>query len=343
MDIFKGGGNMSFRDREKKRLVPIKTQLFSNNACQPGKYRGKVYNFCLDNNCSRENLHESIRNAAIRYFKDRNIKWHDGIGGDQPSNHLCCSQSFCVNTWFPYTKKPKLLKHVLLALGYPVEQVLPFTADQKVSDSDHSYVVFEWIGEKNYLGEHRAGKVAGDEGRNRGQGFTSADFAFRFKRLDGKVQIVLGEWKYTETYSNKRSIKCSGKTDRLEIYKPELQKDDCPINLGTIPFGALFYDPFDQLMRLQLLAKAMERNKEMGVDIVSVLHIAPKANRGLINRITPPQLASLGKDIHEVWGKIVNQNNFRGAYAEDLIDIVTKNAPDNKWGAYMNTRYRSMK
>ena len=92
---------MGFRDSEKRRLEPLKKDLFTDAACEPGLYRGRRRPFCLHEHHSHENLHESIREDALRYFADRGIRWHDGIDG-APSNHLCCSQSCCVNFWFPF-------------------------------------------------------------------------------------------------------------------------------------------------------------------------------------------------------------------------------------------------
>lgn len=46
------------------------------------------------------------------------------------------------------------------------------------------------------MGEHIGKRGA----RTRGANYTSADFAFRFRRNDDQIQLVLGEWKYTEEY-----------------------------------------------------------------------------------------------------------------------------------------------
>ena len=107
---------MGFRDREKRRLVPLKPELFSAEACEPGCYGKNRQDFCLRDDRASENLHASIRDVAVDYFRERDILWHDGIGGG-PSNHLCCSQSFCVNFWFPFREAPGPLAAVLRGLG----------------------------------------------------------------------------------------------------------------------------------------------------------------------------------------------------------------------------------
>ncbi len=67
---------------------------------------------------------------------------------------------------------------------------------------------------------------------------------------------------------------------------------------------ALFFDPFDQLMRQQLPCSAMQESGEMDVAVVSLLHMAPRANGELMNRVTSPRLEVLEGDIQEVWSSI---------------------------------------
>ena len=149
-----------------------------------------------------------IREAALQYFADREIGWHDAEG-DRPSNHLCCSQSCCVNFWFSFVRSPQELGVVLRELGLDVAEVLPVEADCALADGSRPFVAFEWIGTHNYLGESSRGKKAPDDGRTRGAGFTSLDFLVRFRRGDGRVQVVVGEWKYTEHYRPGVSLRYS--------------------------------------------------------------------------------------------------------------------------------------
>lgn len=334
---------MGFREREKMRLVPLKKELFSAEACEAGTYRRKRYDFCLRNDCASENLHCHIREDALRYFQTRNIPWHDGIDGG-PSNHLCCSQSACVNFWFPFRHAPEALAAALGELGYDVVEMLPFEADGMQPDDENRYVAFEWIGKRNYLKEHIRGRVAEDVERQRGQNFTSLDFAFRFRRSDDLIQIVAGEWKYTERYASGRCIQRSRRgTDRLEqIYAQALEAADCQIALNGLPREALFFDPFDQLMRQQLLCSAMERHSEMGAEVVSLLHVAPAANRDFLGRVTSPELRRVGGDVHEIWRRLVKPGRFMGVYAENLVPVVCRFGPDPKWAAYMARRYGGM-
>jgi len=104
----------TFRDREKIRLSRLKRSLFTGMALQPGLYRGIRRNFALHEDHAAENLWSGIREPALNYFHDRKIKWHYGVSAAKadgtkrclPSNHLCCSQSHCVNSWFPFASDP---------------------------------------------------------------------------------------------------------------------------------------------------------------------------------------------------------------------------------------------
>ena len=320
----------------------MKPQLFTSEACEPGIYRKKPRNFCLRNDRAKENLHATIRDKALLYFKERGIGWHDGVGNGT-SNHPCSSQCCCVNFWFPFSHAPGQLASVLRGLGYDVAEMLPFELDRTPADDTCPYVAFEWIGERNYLQEHARGKVARDGERTRGANFTSLDFAFRFRRSDGRIQIVAGEWKYTEYYTIGRCLRFSRSgTDRLDIYRSSLEDPGCQITLGRLRPEALFFDPFDQLMRQQLLCSSMERHREMGADIVSLLHVAPAANRQLMGRVTSPTLQSSGSDIHKIWGKLVKSGRFFGTHVEDLLPLACRYAPDSEWAAYMKLRYGGM-
>ena len=333
---------MTFRDREKKRLEPLKARLLTERACRPGVYRRARRPFCLHEDFAEENLHTGIRDAALAYFAERKIGWHDGKG-DLPSNHLCCSQSCCVNFWFPFVQAPQQLAAVLRGLGYDVAEMLPFEADCPLADASHPYVAFEWIGQQNYLGELNHGKVAPDKGRTRGAGFTSLDFCFRFRRSDGRIQIVAGEWKYTEYYPKDVNLRFSKRgTDRLnDIYGNHFGLSGCQI-LKKAPVEALFFDPFDQLMRQQLLCSAMERHREMGANIVSLLHVAPTANKELMNRVTSIQLTRFGSNLHDIWTALVTKERFKGVAVEDLLPLICTNAQMPKTREYLELRHGGM-
>jgi len=346
-----------FSKREAHRQIALKPTLFAGTACQPGTYRKgvKLLDICLPFACMTESLHSLIRREAIAYYKLRKINWHS-------LEHLLSSQSACVNAMFPFIRRADLLKNVLSTIGYPVQELLPFQLDAiaqlradgwpldgsnaaESTESAPHFIAFEWIGRKNYLHELFRGKVRDDRARSRGQGFTSADFAVRFRRIDNRVQVVLVEWKYTECYPNEKNKRFSGSPcDRLDrIYRRSLELRDSQIRLpGGITFEDLFFDPFDQMMRHQLLASAMEREHEMGADVVSLLHISPQANRELRNRITSPGLRGLGATIYEVWRQLVAADRFTSVNVEDLLRILVEHPPDPEWADDIIRRYGGM-
>jgi len=333
---------MTFRDDEKARYESIKFKLFSKAACQPGVYRGISRSFCLQNDCSTENLYVEFRRDALTYFRTRAIGWHDGLLDRQgnkkglPSNHLCCSQSSCVNCLWPMTTHPGLLASVFRPFFPELAEGLPITADDPLPDGTQPYLAFEWIGKKgsNYLNE------IGN--RARGANATSADFAFRFQRHDGRIQLVLGEWKYTEHYLAKQ-VDTNPTRRRIHREHFEQWQKQQPL----LPeYSTFFIEPFYQLMRLTLLAQAMERARaegegEMGADLVSVLVVAPKANRDYTENFTTPALAQFGRTIGAAWAYLAPPDRFLAIATESLLTTIEQVAPEplHAWRNYVLTRY----
>lgn len=321
----------TFLEREKLQQAQFKAKspYFSEGARRDGPYRGVLRPYCLPLEYAQENLCPEIREKAIAYFVCSEIKWHDGVKC-KPSNHLCESQVCCVNFLFPFWNKPQALAQVLRRVFPDIRSMLPVENGQ--------YVACEWIGQENYLNEGggRSGR------RTRGANFTSADAMVMFERSDGKRQIVLIEWKYTESYAAVSLAISKSGTDRTKIYRSLLNDPDCPIRTDLLPDeGALFYEPFYQLMRQQLLAHEMERNHELGADVVSLLHIAPAHNQDF-RRVTSPRLMRFGDTPTEVWSMLVRPHDrfvsvsterlFGGWSVADLPEM-------REWLEYITARY----
>lgn len=326
-----------FLEKERVRQADFKVSspYFTESAKVEGIYRKRLRPFCLPLEHAEENLFSKIRRAALNYFAQpdfygQKIKWHDGQN-DKPSNHLCSSQVCCVNFLFPFVTNPNALSELLHPIFPNIRQMLPI-------ESPNRFVSFEWIGQKNYLKEKipRSGK------RTRGANCTSVDAAVMFEREDGVRQIVLIEWKYTESYGN-TSLKISKSgTDRTRIYEPLWEREDCPMNKFLIShFEMLFYEPFYQLMRQQFLANEMKKAKELGAEVVSVLHISPAHNHDF-STITSPALRSLGTSAIEVWKRIVRTpGSFISVNTEELFSSMGKDQfPDlSPWWRYITQRY----
>ena len=199
-------------------------------------------------------------------------------------------------------------------------------------------VSFEWIGAHNYLGE----KISRNGKRTRGANFTSADAIVMFERTDKKRQIVLIEWKYTESYGGTNLKFAKSGTDRTNIYRHLYNSPDCPIRKEMLTsFDSLFFEPFYQFMRQQFLAHEMEKVREMNADIVSLLHIAPVHNLDF-RKVTSPQLKHLGNSPTEIWRKLVRgECRFKSVYTEDLFGKLSKQQLPNmsQWLEYIYARY----
>ena len=321
-----------FLTSEKPRLADFKARAayISEAAREDGVYRNNSYPFCLPQDCAHENLFPEIRDSIREYFQKFEIKWHDGEGGN-PSNHLCDSQVCCANYLFPFSDKPQALATLLRSIYPSIEKALP------VENGLH--VAFEWIGQMNYLKE----KISRNGKRTRGANFTSADAMVRFQHADGKKQVVLIEWKYTESYYSTflKYARKSG-TDRTEIYVHLYDADEDLLDTELLPcFDALFYEPFYQLMRQQYLANEMEKARELEADIVSLLHIAPGHNTDF-RRITSPSLLEIGDSATDVWGKLVKKpGRFASVTTEDLFGKFEIDGHPElaEWYEYITERY----
>lgn len=321
----------NFKENEKQRLILFlqNSDYFSDATRVGGRYKNHDYPFCLPSNLAEENLFFEIRQSAMDFFASHSIKWHDGQN-DKPSNHLCSSQVCCTNFLYPFANQPQALAALLRPVFPTLAEMLPI--------EDGQYVTFEWIGEDNYLNESRFPNQI----RTRGANFTSADAAVKFKGIYGRVQIVLIEWKYTESYGGAAKWKGPSGQTRLGRYRPIYESPDCPLNKELIPnFNALFYEPFYQFMRQQFLAQGMEKAREKGAEVVSLLHIAPAHNLEF-SRVTSPFLQLLGDNALTIWKKLVKTpTRFNSVNIEDVFSPfdAEKYPALGNWRTYISARY----
>lgn len=331
---------MSFRNLEKERYEILKPILFSKEAQSPGTYKNKLHPFCLADGCSSENLHHSFRNEAIDYFKAREIPWHDGYDGmdgsknSLPSGHLCCSQSMCVNTLFPMTTDKELLQRTFQVYFPEMKEPLPFTTDVPLPNGNYPFMSFEFVGQKTHFEGER-------NWPQRGANCTSLDFAFFFRRYDGKRQLVLGEWKYTEEYkSHKLPPRDEINKTRWDTYQEgfDTWRADNP-NVPT--YEHYFVEPFYQLMRQSVLADKMQMEREMNADIVVHLHISPKANKEFSDPFTSPIFSKYGNTVLEAWKGIAHHDQFISIHSESLLTHIEQVVVEDKkpWAEWLLKRY----
>ncbi|MEP7136421.1 MAG: hypothetical protein ABI904_15940 [Chloroflexota bacterium] len=317
-------------EKLKQTQFKVSSPYFSGTARSEGIYNGKPRSFCLPTESAEQNLAPEIRETALLHFAENNIKWHNGQN-EKPSNHLCSSQVCCINFLFPFADKPNELAQVFKLVYPEIEQMLRVESGR--------YVSFEWIGRENYLGE----KISRNGQRTRGALCTSADAIVMFKRKDKKRQVVLIEWKYTESYGGNSLKNAKSGTDRTKIYRHLFDKADCPINKDMLPsFDSLFYEPFYQFMRQQFLANEMEKAHELDADIVSVLHIAPAHNNDF-RKVTSPELGKLGESAVSGWKELVKtEGRFISVSTEKLFGAISETQlPEIKtWVEYISDRYQ---
>jgi len=321
---------MRFRDAARQQQTDAKASgLFSADALADGSYRKHPYAWVLPQACAAENLFEGLREDTLAYFCECDIKWHDGQDGN-PSHHLLDSQVCCVNHLGDFAHRPGALAHLLRRVFPGIKRMLPIECGR--------YVAYEWIGAENYLHELKPGKRV----RTRGANYTSADAAVMFERQDGKKQIVLIEWKYTERYYETDLAIARSGTSRLGIYRHLYERDDFVLDKDALPsYASLFYEPFYQLFRQQALAHEMELAHELGADVVSLLDIAPRANEGF-QRVTSPDLRPLADSVSAVWVRLLRQpDRFASLPTEGLFGAFpVQQAPESApWREYTRQRY----
>lgn len=179
----------SKQQRLAQAAFRARSNTFSDAGRQAGQHRGRAYPFLLAPEAWQENLYPGVRDLAPAYFAERGIVWH------QMRHHLLSSQVCCINFLMPYAMQKHALGRLLSSIFEEEIEALPILGDGSASsdDKEESYVGLEWIG-GDYLGESSKGGQ-----RTRGANCTSADAVVRVRR-QGRVEVWLVEWKYTESY-----------------------------------------------------------------------------------------------------------------------------------------------
>jgi hypothetical protein len=253
-----------------------------------GSQAGAAYDFCLPAEWADLSLLPEVRQAALALFDELEIPWHAGVGGG-PSNHLLSSQVQCVNALGQMIGDPdRIVRAFGSVLGtVEVEQIEP-----------GRWLTFEYIGSDDHLGEAVDGK------RVRGAHCTSVDAAFLHRTADGVRELVLIEWKCTESY-RKRAPDPKRDAIRRKRYAHLVAAADGPIMGDVLPFDELLQEPLYQLVRQQLLAYELEKARAHDVDRVRVAHVMPAANIGYQESLHTPAVKALGGTVKEVWSRLL--------------------------------------
>jgi hypothetical protein len=302
----------------------------------PGSWRRVPCDFILPVEHAELNLWAPIRDEVRAYFRANDVAWHDGDNEDYgrraapgPSPHLLDSQVCAVNFWWGLARWPAVLAAVLRSVFADVEDVVAVSPGEPL-------VVPEWIGRRNYLGERGS--------RRRGAYATSADFLVVYVDAAGGRHGLLLESKYTESYEPERWRRTSERgTDRAAIYRAELERPDGPLrdDLG-VGIEDLLIEPFDQHLRQQLLARAMEREGESDLRTVTCFHVSPRSNTAFHEGVTSPRLAARAATVGQAWRSLLrDEARYVSAAYEDLFARAA--ALDDPalapWVAYQRARY----
>lgn len=278
------------------------------------------------------NLAPSIREAAPAYFKQHRIAWH------MHANHGLSSQVCCLNFLMPLSTRPDALSQlVATALGIDPPEMIKI---EEGPNGEQWFIGFEWIGGRDYLNEKRGSSL-----RTRGANVTSADAIVRFHHA-GRIETLLIEWKYTESYGAPIPNKVREGTEqdsnevRVERYRDLAFAPNGPIkNEFKSQLKDFFWEPFYQLLRQQMLAFEMEKAQESGTSGVRVLHLSPRENRN-IHAVTSKALSHLGTDAFDVFSQTLERPAcFMSRTIEEIFGPLIAQMPHDPWAAYLTSRY----
>lgn len=283
-------------ERERAATWKRHTRMLPDEARVPAPYVDKdgragtaLYDFCLPPEHAALSLLPEVREMALDLFAELGIPWHAGVGAG-PGNHLLSSQVQCVNALGQMVTDPSRIVRAFGDVLGTVE-VLPIEPGR--------FLTFEYIGPTDFFGEAPGGE------RTRGARCTSVDAAFVHRTREGLVELVLLEWKYTESYRPRQADPAKDRT-RLRRYGQSLAAPQGPVRDDLLDFADLLDEPFYQLMRQQLLAHELEKARAHGADRVRVVHVLPKRNVAYQQSLRPAHRA-LGDTVSEVWQQLLRR------------------------------------
>lgn len=251
-----------------------------------------VYGFCVPPTFAKYSLLPEVRELALELFAELGIPWHAGVDGG-PSNHLVSSQVQCVNALGQMIADPaRIIRAFGELLG--IAEVLEIEPGR--------YLTFEYIGPTDYFGEVPGGA------RIRGAHCTSLDAAFLHRAADGAVELVLVEWKYTESYRLRKPDPAKDAV-RDGRYGTAVADPDGPVRASVLPFELLLDEPIYQLVRQQLVAHALEQAGAEGATRVRVVHVSPGGNAAYQHSLHRPEHLALGGTVTEVWNTLLRRKD----------------------------------
>ncbi len=303
---------MKYIERERQKAIKIRDKIFKDPGS--GVFFGKEREFVLSDPIL--NLWEGIRFDVKSYFKKNGIPWWSG--NIEPTGHLLSSQVACVNHLYPFRQRKDCVDKILNNIS---------TKLLESSYVDSGYVEFEKTG-KQPLGKERSVQ--------RGANSTSIDSFMIGKNENGEKILILIEWKYTESYTPQSILNSKAGTNRLEVYRELLLKDNCPII--TKNHEDLFYEPYYQLMRQTLLGWTMTQNKEYGATDWLHIHVIPEENKELREQITSKNLK--GNSFEESWkSQLRYPDKYIVISPQELLKPIIETEDTKSIISYLTERY----
>jgi restriction endonuclease-like protein len=251
-----------------------------------------------------ETLHASYRERTLGYFAKHKIKWWTSRWdvGRPPLG----PDDVGAPTGHLNSSQVAAVNHLEPArLDVDVARNVLANVDRTLVEpvpvEDGGFVAYEWIGAQNYLSEPGA--------RTRGAQVTSLD-----------------------------ALKSARDTDRVAIYRPLLDRSDCPIAVDNA--NDLFFDPYEQLMRQALLAWQMVEHNEFGATDWIHVHVVPEENVALRGRSgAAPKLS--GDTMAEAWQSVLKEpERYQLMTATELLSGAPTAGWDD-WRDWLHDRYET--
>ena len=262
------------------------------------------------------NLWSGIREDAIGYFEGNQISWWDA--GNEPTGHLLSSQIACVNHLYFIRQREDCATAILKQISPDIESALSLSS---------GFVEFEMVGQE---------KLGGEKLLKRGVNCTSIDAMMLGVTKAGESILFLIEWKYTESYNSEPKWKGDSGQVRLDAYDQLLAAEDCPIVIEDKK--ALFYEPFYQLMRQTLLGWEMVKRKEYKATNWLHVHVIPKDNLELKNKVPSPGLS--GETMEDAWRNVLKEPDKYVVFDPvDLLQLIQIIPDTRSILAYLKKRY----
>lgn len=321
----------NFRSQMEAKLICYKRNVLK---CEgQGRWRGKPYPHILPSGKWQYNLFEGIRDSAIQYFERNYIAWH------QQRHNLLSSQILGINLFFPLREYLEAIQTFLIP---------HFSGIDRVIDVD-----FEYTGPsgKDYFGE----------GGGRGQNRTSSDLALIWKDKGNSKNMLLLEFKFTESgfgechkQGNPNQRRCQSartvieapdencwRTIRKRTYWDIILSNDSPFRREALtaesycPFRYDFY----QLMRNQLLAHCIETDPDEDFNRVDFGVIYHAGNEAIL-RMARPYAGE--RNPLKAWQILLkDRGKFHTFTIQELVGAVNKELPVGlgEWRNYLKQKY----